>query len=126
MDALRSDRDPLLVITGGLGMAATVLRPHLRPYHRLRLVDRAASPGAGDANPWHGWEQRRASVTCWLSPGDAGRLVLAALRATEPHGVHFEVSANIRNHRDTTSAQTDLGYRPEGFSEIFAGSDTSG
>lgn len=247
MDALRNDRESLVVITGGLGRVATVLRPHLRAHHRLRLVDRASSaepeavePGvevhqadicdpdaayqafdgadaivhlAGDSNPRHGWdevyaanvpptqavlaaaaeqdvpkvvlasslhaageynrpeywpvsptldprpccpygvtkveveelgrshaERTGASVTClrlgltgwplaerrylgmWLSNGDAGRLFLAALRTPEPYGVHFGVSANTRNHWDTTSAQAALGYRPQDDSEIFAGS----
>ncbi len=41
MDALRNDRAPLVVITGGLGRVATVLLPHLRQHYRLRLIDRA-------------------------------------------------------------------------------------
>jgi nucleoside-diphosphate-sugar epimerase len=56
----------------------------------------------------------------WLSDGDAGRLVLAALRAREPYGVHFGVSANTRNHWDITSARTELGYRPQDDSELLA------
>jgi nucleoside-diphosphate-sugar epimerase len=35
---------PLLVITGGTGRVAGVLRPRLRPHYRLRLVDRVAGP----------------------------------------------------------------------------------
>jgi hypothetical protein len=246
-DALRNDRTPLVVITGGLGRVATVLRPHLRAQYRLRLVDRAmpagatpAEPGtevrqadigdpdaayrvfegadailhlAANSSPLQSWdgvysanvrpsqvvleaaaaqavpkvvlasslhalgeynrpayrpvhprldprpccpyglgkvvmealgrshaERTGASVTClrlgltgwplaerrylgtWLSDGDAGRLVLAALRAREPYGVHFGVSANTRNHWDLTSALHDLGYRPEDDSEAFADS----
>lgn len=248
MNAPQNDRLPLLVITGGLGRVATVLRPELRRHYRLRLVDRVV-PGdlvpedgvevrradigdpdaayrvldgadalvhlAADADPRHSWdevyaanvpstqavlaavaeravpkvvlassvhavgeynrpafwpvsprldvrpccpygvskvvgealgrshaERSGASVTClrlgltgwalterrylgmWLSNGDAGRLFLAALRTAEPYGVHFGVSANTRNHWDTTSAQVVLGYRPQDDSENFA--DTAG
>lgn len=56
----------------------------------------------------------------WLSDDDAGRLVLAALRAGERYGVHFGVSANTRNHWDITSARHELGYRPEDDSEALA------
>ncbi|GAA1611474.1 NAD(P)-dependent oxidoreductase [Kribbella karoonensis] len=56
----------------------------------------------------------------WLSDGDAGRLVLAALRGGERYGVHFGVSANSRNEWDITSARHELGYRPEDDSEAFA------
>ncbi|WP_433015722.1 NAD-dependent epimerase/dehydratase family protein [Kribbella sp. CA-294648] len=56
----------------------------------------------------------------WLSDGDAGRLVLAALQTDERYGVHFGVSANTRNHWDTTSARHELGYRPEDDSEELA------
>lgn len=35
---------PLLVITGGMGRVAGVLRPRLRSRYRLRLVDRVAGP----------------------------------------------------------------------------------
>jgi hypothetical protein len=247
MDALRNEHRPLVVITGGLGRVATVLRPHLRQHYRLRLVDRVApaeslpdEPGvefhqadigdpdaayrildgadallhlAANSSPRQGWdsvyaanvrpaqavlqaaaeravpkvvlasslhalgeynrpehwpvsprldprpccpyglgkvvtealgrfhaERTGASVTClrfgltgwplkesrylgmWLSDGDAGRLVLAALGAREPFGVHFGVSANTRNHWDTTSAQTDLGYEPQDDSETYASS----
>jgi len=245
MDALRNDRAPLVVITGGLGRVATVLRPALRAQYRLRLVDRAiradsipAEPGvevlhtdigdpdaayrafdgadailhlAANSSPWQSWDsvyaanvrsaqvvleaaaahgvpkivlassvhavgeynrpaywpvsprldprpccpyglgkvvmealarshadRTGASVTClrlgltgwglteqrylgmWLSDGDAGRLVLAALQAREPYGVHFGVSANTRNHWDITSARTELGYRPQDDSEQLA------
>ncbi|WP_344159701.1 NAD(P)-dependent oxidoreductase [Kribbella yunnanensis] len=41
MDAARDDLMPLVVVTGGLGRVATVLRPWLRKHYRLRLVDRA-------------------------------------------------------------------------------------
>jgi hypothetical protein len=247
MDALRNDGKPLVVITGGLGRVATVLRPHLRAQYRLRLVDRAigadsnpAAPGvevlhtdigdpdaayrafdgadailhlAANSSPWQSWDSvyaanvrsaqvvleaaaaqgvpkivlassvhavgeynRRtywpvsprldprpccpyglgkvvmealarshadrtgASVTClrlgltgwplterrylgqWLSDGDTGRLVLAALRARERYGVHFGVSANTRNQWDITSARTELDYHPQDDSEVHAGS----
>lgn len=246
MDALRNDLGPLVVITGGLGRVATVLRPHLRQHYRLRLVDRAPAdslpdePGvevhqadigdpdtayrlfdgadailhlAANSSPWQDWdsvyaanvrsaqavleaaaaravpkivlasslhalgeynrpaywpvspgldprpccpyglgkvvaealgrshaERTGASVTClrlgltgwplrerrylgmWLSDGDAGRLVLAALRTKQRYGVHFGVSANSRNHWDTTSARTELGYQPRDDSEIYAAS----
>ena len=56
----------------------------------------------------------------WLSDGDAGRLVLAALRGEERYGVHFGVSANSRNHWDITSARHELGYHPEDDSEVLA------
>jgi NAD+ dependent glucose-6-phosphate dehydrogenase len=56
----------------------------------------------------------------WLSDDDAGRLVLAALQAEERYGAHFGVSANTRDHWDTTSARHELGYRPEDDSEAFA------
>ncbi|GAB2675963.1 NAD-dependent epimerase/dehydratase family protein [Kribbella swartbergensis] len=56
----------------------------------------------------------------WLSDGDAGRLVLAALNSREHYGVHFGVSANTRNHWDITSARHELGYRPEDDSEPLA------
>ncbi|MFI7128117.1 NAD-dependent epimerase/dehydratase family protein [Nonomuraea sp. NPDC050153] len=57
----------------------------------------------------------------WLSDGDAARLAHAALRSREPFGVHFGVSANSRKHWDTTSARTELGYRPQDDSEQYAG-----
>jgi len=245
MDALRNDREPLVVVTGGLGRVATVLRPYLRPRYRLRLVDRAmpsepipAEPGvevrqvdigdpdaayevfdgadgilhlAANSSPWQDWnsvqvanvgsaqavfeaaaaravpkvvlasslhamgeynrpqyrpvsplldprpccpyglgkvvmealgrshaKRTGASVTClrlgltgwplteerylgmWLSDGDAGRLVLAALQAREQYGVHFGVSANTRNQWDITSARHELGYVPEDDSELLA------
>jgi hypothetical protein len=244
---LRTDRRPLVVITGGLGRVATVLRPRLRSQYRLRLVDRAITAEAGpvepgtevrqadigdpdaayrafegadailhlaaNSSPWQTWdgvysanvrptpvvleaaaahavpkivlasslhamgeynrpayrpvdprldprpccpygvgkvvmealgrihaERTGASVTClrlgltgwplterrylgtWLSDDDAGRLVLAALRARQSYGVHFGVSANSRNHWDITSARHELGYRPEDDSETLAGS----
>lgn len=245
MDALRNDRAPLVVVTGGLGRVATVLQPWLRKHYRLRLVDRLvdrsaqAGPGeeiqqadigdpdaayrafegadailhlAANSSPSQTWdsvyaanvrpagtvleaaaahavpkivlasslhamgeynrpsyrpvdprldprpccpyglgkvaletlgrthaERTGASVTClrlgltgwplterrylgmWLSDGDAGRLVLAALQAREQCGVHFGVSANIRNHWDITSARHELGYRPEDDSDLLAG-----
>jgi nucleoside-diphosphate-sugar epimerase len=37
---------PLLVITGGMGRVAGVLRPRLRSRYRLRLVDKIAGPTA--------------------------------------------------------------------------------
>lgn len=37
---------PLLVVTGGMGRVAGVLRPRLRERYRLRLVDRVAGPVA--------------------------------------------------------------------------------
>jgi NAD+ dependent glucose-6-phosphate dehydrogenase len=56
----------------------------------------------------------------WLSDDDAGRLMLAALRAKQQYGVHFGVSANTRNHWDITSARHELGYHPEDDSELLA------
>ncbi|WP_433890297.1 NAD-dependent epimerase/dehydratase family protein [Streptomyces sp. CA-111067] len=39
---------PLLVVTGGMGRVAGVLRPRLRPRYRLRLVDRVGGPVTQD------------------------------------------------------------------------------
>ncbi|WP_433428794.1 NAD-dependent epimerase/dehydratase family protein [Nonomuraea sp. CA-141351] len=70
-----------------------------------------------------GWPlTERRYLGMWLSDGDAARLVLAALCAREPFGVHFGVSANSRRHWDTASAQTELGYRPQDDSELYADS----
>lgn len=240
MDAVRNNREPLVVITGGLGRVAGVVLPQLRKHYRLRLVDRSAPVASGDevlqadigdpdatyqafegadailhlaanSSPWQTWDsvyaanvrpvqnvldaaaahavpklvlasslhvmgeynrprywpvdprvdprpccpyglgkvvlealgrthadRTGASVTClrlgltgwglserrylgqWLSDGDAGRLMLAALNAREHYGVHFGVSANTRNHWDITSARHELGYRPEDDSELLA------
>jgi hypothetical protein len=244
MGAVRNNREPLVVITGGLGRVAGVVLPQLRKHYRLRLVDRPrVQPGpvasgdevrqadigdpeaayqafegadavlhlAANGSPWQTWDsvyaanvrtaqsvldaaaahavpklvlasslhvvgeynrpqywpvdprldprpccpyglgkvvqealgrthaaRTGASVTClrlgltgwplterrylgqWLSDGDAGRLVLAALNAREHYGVHFGVSANTRNQWDIASARHELGYRPEDDSELLA------
>lgn len=68
-----------------------------------------------------GWPlTERRYLGMWLSPDDAGRLFDAALRTKEAFGVHFGVSANTRNHWDTTSAQSELGYHPQNDSELHA------
>ncbi|MFI7588196.1 NAD-dependent epimerase/dehydratase family protein [Spongisporangium articulatum] len=59
-------------------------------------------------------------LSTWLSPGDAARLVAAAL--TGPvvgHVIAYGISANTRGWWDLSSARA-LGYEPEDDSESFA------
>jgi len=56
----------------------------------------------------------------WLSPGDLGRLVVAALRAGVGYGVYHGVSANTGTSWDISLARAQLGYHPVDDSATFA------
>ncbi|MFI9274427.1 NAD-dependent epimerase/dehydratase family protein [Kitasatospora sp. NPDC052896] len=61
-------------------------------------------------------------LATWLSPGDCGRLVHAALTARldgHRHTVVYGVSANTRGWWDLAPARA-LGYRPQDDAEVFA------
>jgi hypothetical protein len=57
----------------------------------------------------------------WLSPGDLGRLVGAALRADVEFGAYHGVSANTGSHWDLSRARAELGYAPVDDSARYAG-----
>jgi uronate dehydrogenase len=60
------------------------------------------------------------ALSAWLSAGDAGRLVLAALAADVRFGAYFGVSANPKLAWDISTAVTELGYAPEDTAEDYA------
>ncbi|GAA5200285.1 NAD(P)-dependent oxidoreductase [Rugosimonospora acidiphila] len=57
----------------------------------------------------------------WLSPGDLGRLVRAALRANVDYGVYHGISANTGALWDRSLAGAELSYRPVDDSARYAG-----
>ncbi|GIH14416.1 NAD-dependent epimerase/dehydratase family protein [Rugosimonospora africana] len=57
----------------------------------------------------------------WLSPGDLGRLVGAALRADVEFGTYHGMSANTGSHWDLSRARAELGYVPLDDSIRYAG-----
>lgn len=142
LEAATAHSVPKIVLASSLHVSGEYNRPQYRPVDP-RLDPRPCCPyGLGkvvlEALGRTHADRTGASVTClrlgltgwppserrylaqWLSDDDAGRLMLAALRARERFGVHFGVSANTRNYWDITSARHELGYRPEDDSETLA------
>jgi NAD+ dependent glucose-6-phosphate dehydrogenase len=142
LDAAAAHAVPKIVLASSLHAAGEYNRPQYRPVDPRLDPRPCCAYGLGkvvlEALGRAHADRTGASVTClrlgltgwppserrylgqWLSDDDAGRLMLAALGATERYGVHFGVSANTRDYWDTTSARRELGYRPEDDSEALA------
>ncbi|MGP3910277.1 NAD-dependent epimerase/dehydratase family protein [Nonomuraea sp. 10N515B] len=70
-----------------------------------------------------GWTRPRPhlprALVEWLSPGDLGRLVVAALRSDQRFGVYYGVSANTRGRWDLDTARREIGYAPADDAEDY-------
>jgi uronate dehydrogenase len=64
--------------------------------------------------------RNRSELATWLSPGDAARLLSAALKGpVRGHVIAYGVSANTRAWWDLSTAR-QLGYEPQDNAEVFA------